>query len=90
MIEKHIFYSYEKLFDINAVVIEIKAIYRKMLKWAVLPILGAKRPQPFGTKRPEMGQNGHYGAKRPVWYKTHHFSIIMGIMINNNYPFGYI
>ena len=41
-----------------------------MLKWAFYPILGAKRPHPFGTKRPEMGQNGHYGVKRPVWYKT--------------------
>ena len=41
-----------------------------MLKWAFYPILGAKRPHPFGTKRPEMGQNGHYGAKRPVWHKT--------------------
>ena len=27
VIEKHIFYSYAKLFDINAVVIEMKVIY---------------------------------------------------------------
>ena len=41
-----------------------------MLKWAFYPILGAKRPHPFGTKRPEMGQNGHNGAKRPVCHTT--------------------
>ena len=60
VIEKHIFYSYAKLFHINAVVIEMKAIHCKMLKWAFFPIRGAKRPHPFGTKRPDMGQNHHF------------------------------
>ena len=62
-----------------------------MLKWAFYPILGAKRPPPIWDKTPGNG------AKLSLWGKNaqygiinHHFSIIMGKMINNNYPFGYI
>ena len=69
VIEKHIFYIYEKIFDINAVVIEIKAIYWKMLKWAFYPILGAKRHTHLGQNARKwgkiviMGQNAQYGIE---------------------------
>ena len=59
-----------KLFDINDVVIEI--IKANILKNVKVGVLRAKRPHPFGTTRPEMGQNGHYGAKPPFLHNNGH------------------
>ena len=64
VIEKRIFYSCATLFDINAVVIEMKGIYWKTLKWAFCPIPGCKTPTLIWDKTP-----GNV-AKWPLWGKT--------------------
>ena len=47
------FYKYANFSDINVTAMAMKATLLQMIKWAFLPILGAR----FGAKRPGMGHN---------------------------------